>query len=35
MSLTQPSRPVLNIADVPLIRRGNGRKFDYYDGEDA
>ena len=33
---TPPSKkPVMNIADVPLADRGNGRSFDCHDGEDA
>jgi uncharacterized cupin superfamily protein len=27
MTVAQPSRPVMNIADVPLVERGNGKRF--------
>ena len=27
MTVAQPDRPMLNIADVPLVERGNRKKF--------
>ena len=27
MTVAQPDRPVLNLADVPLVERGNGKSF--------
>ena len=27
MTVAQPDRPVLNLADVPLVERGNGKNF--------
>jgi uncharacterized cupin superfamily protein len=27
MTVAQPSRPVMNIADVPMVERGNAKKF--------
>jgi hypothetical protein len=45
MTASPAEKPVMNIAEVPLADRGNGKSFrvgmgrlapaDYYDGEDA